>query len=116
MQSLSFWSAKGLFFDPREREPVISTSRENRALEHIFHLVLGGTEAGPKEELEILRQQKRSWSPFPRWPSRGTAQRWDEERGNSPKRDVVGREGSELGLLALTLQGGRPGRVESPDS
>lgn len=33
------------------------------------------------------------------------AQGWDEERGSSPKRDAVGGEGSELGLLCLTLQG-----------
>lgn len=90
---------RGLFSP--EREPVISTCTENRAQEHIFHLVSGGTEAGLKEELEILRQQ-RSWDPFPRWQSRGMAQGW-LRRGAIPERDTVEREGSELGLLSLSL-------------
>lgn len=56
-----FWLTKG-FFHPREgaRQSHILGKQSPRA--HIFHSILGGTEAGFKEECGILGQQRRSWN------------------------------------------------------
>lgn len=112
-QSPPFWLTKG-FLHPRDRARHIHI----KAQELIFHPVLGGIEADSKEELGILRQQRRSWNlPSWRWQSRGHG---GEEKGSAPKSCIEAGEGSEPTLhfhriwKAGSASAGLAG-TESPD-